>query len=108
MRRPPMTKRLILERLNELAKADPIAMQALCSQRVFCNEQLQALAPTVEFKLGLLGVLNHLFGPDLVLVGSAENPRFEYTTRKPTRKRARKKPRSNLLRWPEWAKWNAG
>lgn len=108
MKRPPLTKRLILERLNELAKADPIAMQALCAQRVYCNDQLQALAPTVDFKVGLLGVLNHLFGPNLVLRGSAETPHFEYTTRKSPRKRARKKPRSNLLRWPEWAKWNAG
>jgi hypothetical protein len=54
--------------LNSAAKADPKAMDALISARVPCNETL-ANHPTIqvqgdigEAQVGLLGILNGLFG----------------------------------------------
>ena len=68
--------------LNELLSIDPKAIQALVNQRVDCNKQL-ADHPTVQvsnyripvdfiegqdsapgYKVGILGVLNGLFGSD--------------------------------------------
>lgn len=54
--------------LNELVAADPIAMRNLIENRVPCNEGL-AEHPTAqvgfhdnEYRIGLLGVLNGIFG----------------------------------------------
>ena len=56
--------------LNELIKLDKAAMTALAETRVLCNESL-ANHPTVQVstapegeKVGLLGILNGLFGVD--------------------------------------------
>lgn len=54
--------------LNELARLDPVAMLALVGQRVPCNQAIVD-HPTVQVtdhaghpEVGLLGVLNGLFG----------------------------------------------
>ena len=54
--------------LNELVKIDPEAMKELVELRVECNETManfygvQVLADGEKYKVGLLGVLNALFG----------------------------------------------
>jgi hypothetical protein len=58
-----------IQLLNELLKLDPIAINSLVDQRIFCNNSI-ANHPTVQVssvdqnttKLGILGVLNGLFG----------------------------------------------
>ena len=54
--------------LNELVTCDPVAMHALVEQRVPCNQALEN-HPTAQVgehegqvRIGLLGVLNALFG----------------------------------------------
>ena len=57
--------------LNELLEIDPFAISALFSSRVSCNKEL-ADHPTVQvgslgkdsFQVGMIGVLNGLFGID--------------------------------------------
>ena len=57
--------------LNELLKIDPIAITALFSMRIACNEALadhetvQVLASyKTFFHVGIMGILNGLFGID--------------------------------------------
>ena len=59
--------------LNEMVALDPEATTALCENRVPCNaaladhESIQVSAPSrdsKEYAVGLLGVLNGLFGSD--------------------------------------------
>lgn len=64
----PKLADLIIERLNDIAKTDPVAIDALLRMRVTCNEQL-ANHPTVQViglevggLVGLLGILNGLVG----------------------------------------------
>lgn len=64
-----------IEFLNQLLELDPVAVSALVERRVPCNEAL-AVHPTVqvcsegsEYRVGLLGVLNGLFGVDQELWG---------------------------------------
>lgn len=57
--------------LNELVKLDPVAMNALFSMRIGCTKAM-ADHPTVQvgvlgkgyFTVGLIGILNGLFGAD--------------------------------------------
>jgi len=61
----------VIDFLNELAKIDYVAMGALVENRVSCSEQF-ADHPTVQcdepregvYQVGLLGILNGLFGTD--------------------------------------------
>ena len=60
----------VLAVLNEMVAMDPEAAHALVEQRVPCNKALQG-HPTIQVqvdgtkaKVGLLGVLNGLFGAD--------------------------------------------
>jgi len=62
----------VIALLNSMVKADPEATEALVEQRVPCNETL-ADHPTIQVvggegpnqpKVGLLGVINGLFGAD--------------------------------------------
>jgi len=61
----------VIRILNEMVVSDPEAVRALIETRVSCNEsladhpsvQVQA-APDGSFQVGLLGVLNGLFGTD--------------------------------------------
>jgi len=70
----------VVKLLNEAVKLDPAAMRALVEARVPCNEAL-ADHPTIQvsayneqtgkptpgnFKVGILGLLNGLFGTDSV------------------------------------------
>ena len=57
--------------LNELLKIDPIAITALFSMRIGCNEALadhktvQVLVSSgTYFQVGMVGILNGLFGID--------------------------------------------
>ena len=69
---------LVIERLNEIASHDPMAMKDLIKSRVSCNERL-ADHPTVQVhqdrnhntSVGFLGMLNGLVGtiPDGPLKG---------------------------------------
>lgn len=61
-----------IDRLNEMLKTDPDAMASLIKARVPCNQGM-ADHPTFQvsvesqgkgFKIGVLGVLNGLFGAD--------------------------------------------
>jgi len=60
---------LLIDRLNEILKTDPVALNALVSHRVPCNDEL-AKHSTVQVHddginpttVGLLGVLNGLVG----------------------------------------------
>ena len=61
-----------IDRLNKMLEADPVAISALVETRVPCNQEM-ADHPTVQvtdeglqggYKLGILGVLNGLFGVD--------------------------------------------
>jgi len=61
-----------IEFLNHLLQVDPTALYALVESRVHCNEAL-ALHPTVQVcdygsesgpKVGLLGLLNGIFGTE--------------------------------------------
>ena len=59
----------VIDFLNELVKIDADALRALIIHRVDCNEEL-ALHPTVQvsgwpgdgYAVGMLGILNGLFG----------------------------------------------
>ena len=61
----------VIEVLNEALKLDPYAIQRLAGTRIRCNEEL-ADHPTVQvstgcnvaFEVGLLGIINGLFGVD--------------------------------------------
>lgn len=64
----------VIEYLNELIKLDPHAMDQLVKNRVECNQRL-ASHPTAQsiliseidgerYEIGILGVLNGLFGID--------------------------------------------
>lgn len=62
----------IIELMNELLEIDSQAITELIQKRVVCNEKL-ANHPTVQvsydkkydnYKVGLLGILNGLFGTD--------------------------------------------
>ena len=64
-----------IELLNEALTSDPEAMEVLFEVRIFCNEEL-ANHPTIQvmdvqksdgspaYKVGLLGLLNGIFGVD--------------------------------------------
>lgn len=65
-----ITPRDVVEVLNRILEADHAAVSALATNRVPCNGELAA-DPTVQvwarrsgFHVGLLGVLNGLFGVD--------------------------------------------
>ena len=58
----------VIEYLNSLVKADPLAMRALICNRVPCNREL-AEHPTCQvgqwqegFHVGIVGVINGMFG----------------------------------------------
>jgi hypothetical protein len=59
----------VVELLNDALKTDPAAVKALVGQRVPCNKEL-AEHPTIQvlsvdegqYKIGLLGFLNGMFG----------------------------------------------
>lgn len=63
----------VLEVLNRAVEVDPEAMHSLCTNRVPCNNTL-AKDPTIQvsktlreganYKVGLLGILNGIFGTD--------------------------------------------
>lgn len=60
----------VIDFLNELVKIDAGALKMLIDHRVICNEEL-ALHPTVQVRetddcylVGMLGILNGLFGVD--------------------------------------------
>ena len=64
----PLTLEKAAQILTEITKQDPEAMRALCDHRISCNNTL-ADHPTVQVgeydgihKVGLLGILNGLFG----------------------------------------------
>lgn len=59
----------VLEVLNRAIEADPEAMHNLIEHRVYCNDKLAvdpdiqvAIQPDNEQTVGLLGILNGLFG----------------------------------------------
>lgn len=58
----------VVELLNDAFEKDSGAMDALCNTRVVCNKEL-ANHPTIqvgkygdEYKVGLIGILNGIFG----------------------------------------------
>jgi len=72
MKLSTLTVDTAIEFLNELLRADPQAVSALIETRVPCNQEL-ADHPTVQvrsyglnggYQVGLLGILNGLFGVD--------------------------------------------
>ena len=75
MIKPSVTVAEVVALLNELVKLDPAAMNALVESRVHCNDAF-ADHPTVQvssrkggngedgFEVGLLGILNGIFGTD--------------------------------------------
>lgn len=59
---------MLIERLNEISRTDPVAMTKLVSARVPCNEEMashssvQVDCSTEHPTVGLLGILNGLVG----------------------------------------------
>lgn len=75
-----MTSQQIVDLLNELLEFDPVAINALCKNRLPCNRAL-ADHPTVtvddpepdKFTVGLLGIIEGIVGIDGQLVASIDD-----------------------------------
>ena len=83
MVRPLLDAREAVRRLNAILECDTDALSRLIETRVPCNGRL-ADHPTVQvrdvgdgYRVGLLGILNGLFGDDAVIVAHMTDGRIE-------------------------------